>query len=68
MQALNVAGGPKENGSLRRVVIKRKNKPDMNVDLYQALIFGDIDSIPFLMSGDSVYVEPVKSCKSWLWF
>ena len=61
LQALNVAGGPKENGSLRRVVIKRKNKPDMNVDLYQALIFGDIDSIPFLMSGDSVYVEPVKN-------
>ena len=61
LQALNVAGGPKENGSLRRVVIKRKNKPDMNIDLYQALIFGDIDSIPFLMSGDSVYIEPVKN-------
>lgn len=61
LQALNVAGGPNENGSLRSVVIKRKNKPDLTIDLYQALIFGDIDSIPFLMSGDSVYVEPVKN-------
>ena len=41
----------------------------MNVDLYKALIFGDIDSIPTLMSGDSVYVEPVKNLvRAGLWF
>ncbi len=61
LQALNVSGGPNENGSLRNVVIKRKNKPDLSVDLYQALIFGDIDSIPVLMSGDSINVKPVKN-------
>ena len=61
LQALNVSGGPNEDGSLRSIVIKRKNKNDIKVDLYKALIFGDIDNIPFLMSGDSVYVEPVKN-------
>ena len=61
LQALNVSGGPSENGSLRNIVIKRKKLPDVNVDLYQALIFGEIDSIPFLMSGDSIHIEPVKN-------
>ncbi len=61
LQALNVAGGPSENGSLRNITIKRKDMPDLNVDLYQALIFGDINSIPFLMSGDSIHIEPVKN-------
>ncbi len=61
LQALNVSGGPNEDGSLRSIVIKRKNKNDIKVDLYKALIFGDIDNIPFLMSGDSIYVEPVKN-------
>ena len=61
LQALNVSGGANENGSLRNIVIKRKDKPDINVDLYQALIFGNIDSIPFLMSGDSIHVKPVQN-------
>tara|TARA_B100000963_G_scaffold348380_1_gene355889 strand:+ start:4102 stop:5919 length:1818 start_codon:yes stop_codon:yes gene_type:complete len=61
LQALNAAGGANENGTLRSVTIKRKNKSDLQVDLYKALIFGDIDNIPFLMSGDSIHVEPVKN-------
>ena len=61
LQAINIAGGASENGSLRNIVIKRKNQPDIGVDLYHALIFGEIDSIPFLMSGDSVHIEPVKN-------
>ncbi len=61
LQALNVAGGPNEDGSLRKILIKRKNKPNQSVDLYQALIFGDIENIPFLMSGDSIHVESVKN-------
>lgn len=61
LQALNVAGGPNENGSLRNIVVKRKNKPDEDIDLYQALLFGEVDSIPFLMSGDSIHVKPAKN-------
>lgn len=61
LQALNAAGGADDNGTLRSISIKRKNKPDIKVDLYKALIFGDINNIPFLMSGDSIHVEPVKN-------
>lgn len=61
LQALNVSGGPKENGSLRNIVIKRKNQPDIEVDLYEALIFGDVDNIPVLMSGDSINIKPVNN-------
>ena len=61
LQALNIAGGVTENGSLRNVTIKRKSKENINVDLYEALIFGDTDNIPFLMSGDSIHIEPVKN-------
>ena len=48
LQALNVASG-QMNGNLRKILIKRKNKPNKSVDLYQALIFGDIENIPFLI-------------------
>ena len=61
LQALNVVGGVTENGSLRNIVLKRKGKPDQYIDLYKVLIFGDIVDLPFLMSGDSIYVEPVKN-------
>ena len=61
LQALNIVGGVNENGTLRNIKIKRKGKEDITIDLYQALIFGDVGSIPFLMSGDAIYVEPVKS-------
>ena len=61
LQALNVVGGVKENGSLRNIVIKRKGKEDKVIDLYEALIFGDINSIPSLMSGDAIYVDSVDN-------
>lgn len=61
LQALNIVGGVKENGSLRNIVIKRKGEEDKVIDLYEALIFGDINSIPSLMSGDAIYVESVEN-------
>ena len=61
LQVLNMAGGITENGSLRTITIKRKNKEDLKTDLYKALLFGDIDNIPFLQSGDSIHVEPAQN-------
>ncbi len=61
LQALNIVGGPTENGSLRSIVLKRKGIPDQVIDLYEALIFGNTSSIPSLMSGDSIHVLPVES-------
>jgi protein involved in polysaccharide export with SLBB domain len=57
LQALNIVGGINENGSLREITLKRKNKENLSIDLYQALLFGDINNIPFLKSGDSIHVE-----------
>lgn len=59
LQALNIAGGIDENGSLREITIKRENEKNQTIDLYQALLFGDIKNVPFLKSGDSIHVEPV---------
>ena len=61
LQILNIAGGINENGSLREVTIKRSGEKDISIDLYKALIFGDIKNIPFLKSGDSIHIEPVKN-------
>ncbi len=61
LQALNIAGGVRENGSLRDIVIKRQGKEDVSVDLYKAIIFGDISNIPHLMSGDSIHIKPASN-------
>ena len=58
LQALNIVGGINENGTLRNVTLKRKNQEDQSIDLYQALLLGDIANIPFLMSGDSINIGP----------
>jgi protein involved in polysaccharide export with SLBB domain len=56
LQALNIAGGIKENGSIRNIILKRANEDDQVIDLYEALLFGDIENIPFLRSGDSINI------------
>ncbi len=61
LQALNIVGGINENGTLRKIALKRKNQPDKIVDLYKAILFGSIDDIPVLMSGDSIHVGPVTN-------
>ncbi len=61
LQALNIVGGVSENGTLRNIVLKRKGKPDTPIDLYKVLIYGDIDSLPTLMSGDSIHVGSVTN-------
>lgn len=61
LQALNVSGGISNNGTLRDITLIRNSKNNSNtqsIDLYQALLFGDINNIPFLRSGDSIHVGP----------
>ena len=58
LQALNIAGGINEIGTLREIEIKRNGKTVSTVDLYDALIFGDISGIQQLQSGDAIYVKP----------
>jgi protein involved in polysaccharide export with SLBB domain len=61
LQALNIVGGIDENGSIRNIVLKRENQDDQIIDLYDALLFGDIKDISFLKSGDSIHVSPAKN-------
>ena len=61
LQALNIAGGIKENGSLRNISIIRDGKVIQNVDLYKALIFGDLNNIPTLQSGDKPAANLVRA-------
>ena len=58
LQALNIVGGITENGSLREITLQRANEEDLTIDLYKALLFGDINNVPFLKSGDSINIGP----------
>ena len=56
LQALNIVGGINNDGTLRNIILKRANKENQSIDLYQALLFGDVENIPFLQSGDSIHI------------
>lgn len=57
LQAVNIAGGVKENGTLRNIQVKRDGKVISTIDFYEALIYGDLSKITQLQSGDSIYIE-----------
>ena len=60
LQALNIAGGVNEAGTLRDIEIKRNGEIISSVDIYDALIFGNISNLNQLQSGDAIYVKPAK--------
>ncbi len=60
LNALNVSGGISEQGSFRKIDIKRDGNVIETIDLYDALIFGDINFKESLRSGDSVYIHPAQ--------
>jgi len=55
--ALYLAGGPKETGSLRKIEVYRNGKFHGRLDAYQLLIFGEGQDIS-LSDGDVVIVKP----------
>lgn len=59
VNALLAAGGPNENGSLRRVVVKNNGKLVKVLDLYKLLAEGDKAQDLRLQPGDVVLVNPV---------
>lgn len=54
--ALLIAGGPSEIGSMRNIQLRRKGQPVMNFDLYDLLLKGDKSRDAQLMAGDVVFV------------
>ena len=58
LSALNVAGGIADNGSFRKIELRRGGNVIHTVDLYDIFIFGKFDSTFTLRSGDSIFVSP----------
>jgi len=54
--ALYLAGGPNERGSMRNIQLIRNNRIKTKLDLYQFLIKGDSRSDVRLASGDAIFI------------
>ncbi len=54
--ALYLAGGPNERGSMRDIKLLRNNQIEKSVDLYQFLLKGDSKSDVRLSSGDAIFI------------
>ncbi len=59
LQALSMAGGVKDIGSLRRIRINRGGSEVQEIDLYDYLLKGDTRSDIRLLQGDAVFVPVV---------
>ena len=59
--ALYLAGGPSENGSMRAIRLMRSGKSVAEVDLYQFLLAGDNSLDINLKSGDAIFVPVAKN-------
>lgn len=56
--ALHMAGGPAEEGSFRRIDVRRGERVVRTVDLYDYLVRGDASSDVRLEQGDIVFIPP----------
>ncbi|PKK83364.1 MAG: hypothetical protein CVT49_09185 [candidate division Zixibacteria bacterium HGW-Zixibacteria-1] len=54
--ALYLAGGPNERGSMRNIQLIRNNRIESRLDLYQFLIKGDSRCDVRLASGDAIFI------------
>ncbi len=59
LQALSMAGGVKDIGSLRRILIHRGGKAVEEIDLYDFLLRGDSRSDIRLLQADTIFVPVV---------
>ncbi|MCP4051147.1 MAG: hypothetical protein GY730_10640 [bacterium] len=57
--ALYAAGGPTKQGSMRKILVKRKNRTIKTIDLYSYLLKGDRYQDPSLKAFDTIFVPPV---------
>ena len=58
--ALFVAGGVNENGSLRNIKILRNNEEVSTYDFYKFLLEGSLDSETKLLDGDVIYIPFIE--------
>ncbi len=60
--ALSLAGGPNERGSMRTIRLMRQGKAEAEIDLYRLLLEGDNSTDIRLESGDVIFV-PVAGAR-----
>ena len=53
--AVNVAGGPNEQASIRSVILQRKNRKADTLDLYKYLVNNQQDQNPEVQDGDIIF-------------
>ncbi|WP_348267245.1 SLBB domain-containing protein [Edaphobacter paludis] len=58
LNALFLSGGPKPQGSLRDIQVKRGGKTIVHFDLYDMLLHGDKSNDVQLSSGDVIFIPP----------
>jgi protein involved in polysaccharide export with SLBB domain len=58
LSAINVAGGISDNGSYRKIDLKRKGETLETIDLYDIFVFGNFKTKNKLRSGDTIYIHP----------
>ena len=59
LQAIAMAGGIKDIGSLRRVQVKRGGETPREIDIYEFLLRGNVTPDIRLLAGDAVFVPVV---------
>ena len=59
LNALYLSGGPNENGSLRNITIRRGSEK-LNFDLYDLLVFGNINTGARLEDGDVIFIPFIE--------
>ena len=58
LSAINVAGGISNNGSYRKIDLKRRGEVVETLDLYNIFVFGNFNTQNKLRSGDTIYIHP----------
>ena len=60
LSALNVAGGISDNGSYRKIDLRRGGETVRTYDLYDIFVFGNYRNDQTLRSGDTIFVHPLS--------
>ena len=60
VNTLFASGGPSINGSMRHIQVRRNGKVVTELDLYDFLLNGDKTKDIALISGDVIYIPPVR--------
>lgn len=64
LSALRTAGGINDQGSYRKINLKRSGKTLLNFDLYDLFINGDLSANEPLRAGDVIHVAPARELVS----